>query len=140
MTDTGQFMGFKNVWCPRKKGCCLGNHSISLGVTIDEDLFIVGSRAVATCTSIGDPADISSISWINGTGDVLISAPSQTLLELVFDPVTDDQSLDGTELTCQVVTVGGEISTQAFQVVLIGEESCPEPLPQKNKDLVIALI
>ena len=99
----------------------------------------MGSRAVATCTSIGDPADISSISWINATGEVLvnetageilmnktvgevlISAQFQTLLELVFDPVTDDQSLEGAELTCRVVTVDGEVATQTFQVTLLRE-------------------
>lgn len=90
-----------------------------LEVTVSSDEFLVGSRAVANCSSSADSSSIDTITWTNSRGDVLASAVSANQLELVFDPVTDDDSLQGETLTCSA-QVGQNVANGSFRVALVG--------------------
>lgn len=88
------------------------------GISVTSDQFIVGSRAVLSCTS--DSRVTDKIEWLTEEEEVVVSADSVQELQLVFNPVND--SLHGSEFTC-MVTISGKISnqTQAIAVDITGE-------------------
>lgn len=93
---------------------------ICTDVTVTNDQFIIGSRAVANCTSIADLSAIDSITWTNSAGEVVARTDSASLLQLVFDPVNDSLALQGEEFNC-TVSGGAAVARQSFQVSLISK-------------------
>ena len=85
-------------------------------MTIAVGTFVIGNRTVVLCST---PLSIDFIQWRDDTGGVLIDTTSETELELVFDPVNDSATLQGSEFTCAVGT-GGEEAVQSFTVSIIG--------------------
>lgn len=90
-------------------------------VTIQADPFIIGSSAVATCSSNVEQVNVDSIVWMNAAREILASVSSSNQLELVFNQVNDSQSLHGAEFTCRLRGTRGAEVTRSFQVSLIGE-------------------
>ena len=68
------------------------------GIEVSNDPFVVGSRAVVTCSS--DSGVVDRIEWVSREGEVLVSGMSIQQLMYVVDPVRDN--LHGTELICSV--------------------------------------
>ena len=68
------------------------------GIEISNDPFVVGSRAVVTCSSDSGVVDI--IEWVSREGEVLASGTSIQQLMYVVDPVRDN--LHGSEFKCNV--------------------------------------
>jgi hypothetical protein len=60
---------------------------------------------------------ITSIEWIDNSGEILSNTTTQNELDLVFDPVTDDLSLQGVEFTCRLVA--DTTQTLPLKVVLL---------------------
>ena len=90
--------------------------SLNTGVTITSDRFILGSRAVATCSSDSGVAD--RMEWVSEVGQLVTSAVSVQTLDLVLDPVQD--TLHGVMFTC-IVTRGTETANQTFPVTVISK-------------------
>jgi hypothetical protein len=84
-------------------------------VSIEDNPFNVGGRTVVRCTTALEA--ITSLVWINANG-VILASTTQNQLDLVFDPVTDDLSQQGVELTCRLISVG-RTQTQSLQIVLL---------------------
>ena len=69
------------------------------GIEISNDPFVVGSRAVVTCSS--DSGVVDRIEWVSREGEVLlVSETSIQQLMYVVDPVRDN--LHGSEFICSV--------------------------------------
>ena len=69
------------------------------GIEISNDPFVVGSRAVVTCSS--DSGVVDRIEWVSKEGEVLlVSGTSIQQLMYVVDPVRDN--LHGSEFICSV--------------------------------------
>ena len=69
------------------------------GIKISNDPFVVGSRAVVTCSS--DFGVVDRIEWMSREGEVLVSGTSIQQLMYVVDPVRDN--LHGSEFICSVI-------------------------------------
>ena len=67
------------------------------GIDISNDPFVVGSRAVVTCSS---DSRVDRIEWVSREGEVLVSGMSIQQLMYVVDPVRDN--LHGSEFICNV--------------------------------------
>ena len=90
------------------------------GVTIQSDPFIVGSRAVANCTSSAEQANGDFMVWTNEAGDVVANATSATYLELIFDPVND--SLQGVDFNCTLRNHDGALVVRTLSSNPFGEK------------------
>jgi hypothetical protein len=75
----------------------------------------VGGRTVLTCFTPLERSRITSLAWIDASGEVIPATRNQ--VDLVFNPVTDDLSLQGAELTCRLVA--GVTQTLSLRIVLL---------------------
>ena len=86
------------------------------GIEISNDPFVVGSRAVVTCSS--DSGVVDRIEWVSRDGQVLVSGTSIQQLMYVVDPVRDD--LHRSEFICNV-TRNRMVSNQTLPLTVRGK-------------------
>ena len=95
----------------------LSLYDIDIGVsTVSSDQFIVGQRAVVTCSS--DSGVVEMIEWQSG-GQVVASATSVQQLQLVLDPVND--TIHGSEVICLVTRRANERANQSLSISVTGK-------------------
>ena len=88
---------------------------MNTGVTIVSDRFIVGQRAVVTCSS--DSGVVERIEW-QREGQVVVEATSVQQLELVLDQVSDTDH--GVTVTCVVTRSEQERANQSLTISTTG--------------------
>ena len=86
------------------------------GIEVFNDPFVVGSRAVVTCSS--DSGVVDRIEWVSREGEVLASGTSIQQLMYVVDPVWDN--LHGSEFICNV-TRNQVVFNQTLPLTLRGK-------------------
>lgn len=86
-------------------------------MSIQNDSFVLGERAVATCISLGDLSNIAAIIWEDEAGNILANATGQTQLDVVFDIVHESLS----EIRCRVIANEGAEVAKTLQISLISK-------------------
>ena len=86
------------------------------GIEVSNDPFVVGSRAVVTCSS--DSGVVDRIEWMSREEEVLASGTSIQQLMYVVDPVRDD--LHRSEFIC-IVTRNQMVSNQTLPLTVRGK-------------------
>ena len=90
-------------------------HGAMAGLSITHSELVVGTLAVATCTS-DTPA--ASMEWLTN-GAVVESATSTPTLDLIIPLVND--SIHGNVYVCRVIRNDGMTAMQNFTVKVVGE-------------------
>ena len=85
-------------------------------MTVTSDKFVVGDRAVVTCSS--DSGVVERIEW-QREGQVVVEATSVKQLELVLDPVSDTDH--GVTVTCIVTRSEQERANQSLTISATGK-------------------
>ena len=86
------------------------------GIEIYNELFVVGSRAVVTCSSGSGVVD--RIEWVSREGEVLASGTSIQQLMYVVEPVRDN--LHRSEFMC-IVTRNQMVFNQTLPLTVRGK-------------------